>query len=188
MVKISNIRKKLKIEHLFDKDTKWYKSIYTFNEDESEYIVLLGLNPAFNDNDFTDRTNLILINTILNDNNFKNIKGYILYNLSNVQCKESKKIINKSFTNYHTSYVISELQKSYNQDHKLCLFYGRNSLKKHKKIIEKYYGIFKEFLDVKRLYYTKDVKGFTHPSVFKKNLLMEQVKKLDVVCPPPKNK
>jgi hypothetical protein len=177
----------LEISHEFDND-KWKKSDYVFNSIKRKKLILVGINPAFSGTDISDITNLKIINTILATKEFQSFKGYTVYNLSNVQDKDSANILSSDCTDEHTKYVLSELKNLLESKHNLCLFYGPNFITSHKGIVRKYHEIFEYYLKIDRLFYMTDDEGFTHPRAFKGKLVILPVKNISDVVPPVKIK
>jgi hypothetical protein len=175
---------KLRIEHKFTVSNEWENSIYSFNSRKHKQLIMFGINPAFTESDITDITNLKLINLVKKDTNFKDYKGYILYNFSNVQDKESKNILSSDCTIAHKKYVKKELVRLNQEKKELCIFYGPNFMKSHIVVVREFEDIFKSFQTDERLFFVKDDNGFTHPRAFEGSMKIEKVTNIDTVIPP----
>ena len=131
---------------------------------DNNYVIAIGLNPsnktAFND----DETNLYLRDKIKQE--FKEVKGYILTNLSYKIETESKNISIKDIDEGHINSILELIGKL--KQHKIIVFFGQKGKEflnnKNSDAKESLYKLKEELnKNKKRVYYTKSIAKFIHP-------------------------
>lgn len=133
--------------------------------------LFIGYNPSASNDDFTDDTNLWIINWIINGDKSG---GYYLTNLysdvssNSGKCKKDK---NPKLSNILRKY------KKFN----ICLFYGKKGASEKDKFDSESLEILKAAFESKRLFMTTDNNEFHHISRTSNALKIKLVKDLETV-------
>ena len=148
---------------LLDRYTIFNNSIF---RKKIKYL-FIGLNPSASNDEFTDKTNLWIINWIVKKDKSG---GYYLTNLyTNISpISSTKKTKNKKI-----NLIINKYKKL-----EICVFYGANEAKSGVELSNETKAIFEKAKKEHRLFMTCDGEKFHHISMASSNIKIDECKNL----------